>query len=292
MRVATLVASPGALTPALAERAARAVGSRNVYALADGTASDLVLPDGTETDAALRSALMHALDGAPVDVVVQGQDARRKRMLIADMDSTIIEQECIDELAAETGFGAEVAAITAAAMRGELDFAEALRARVALLKGLPTDTIARVLRERIRLRAGAKTLLRTMRAGGAWCALVSGGFTAFAGAIARDVGFDEHRANVLLEAGGRLTGAVREPILGATSKEEALREIAVGKGLRTDDVLAVGDGANDLPMLRLAGTGVALHAKPRVAEAARHRIDHGDLTALLFIQGYRARDFR
>lgn len=292
MQVATLVGAPGAgtLFPALADRAAAAARASAVYFLADGEACDLPLSDRMGGEEA-RVAIIDALDGAPLDVVVQEQDTRRHRLLLADMDSTVIEQECIDELAAEAGLGERVAAITARAMAGEVDFDGALRERVALLQGLPASVIDKVLRERIREASGARTLVATMRAHGARCALVSGGFTAFTQAVAARLGFHEHRANVLEIADGRLTGRVREPILGRDAKVAALREIAAAHGLTPADALAVGDGANDLGMIAAAGTGVALHAKPAVAAAAPHRIDHGDLSALLYLQGYRRSDF-
>jgi phosphoserine phosphatase len=216
---------------------------------------------------------------------------RRKKLLIADMDSTMIRQECIDELAAEIGAGEQVAAITARAMRGEIAFEPALRERVALLAGLPVATIGKVIAERIRLMPGARELVATMKAHGARTALVSGGFTAFTGPIAAMIGFDEHRANLLETAGDVLAGTVREPILGRQAKLEALLELRTRLALAPDDTLAVGDGANDLDMLGAAGLGVALHAKPKVAEAADVRIDHGDLTALLYLQGYAREEF-
>ena len=291
MQVATLIGRPGArtLVPALADRAAAAVRAPAVYFLADGTACDLPLPNGAAAQA--REAIVAALDGAPLDVVVQPLDQRRKRVLLADMDSTMIEQECVDELAAEAGVGDRVALITERAMRGEVDFAAALRERVALLRGLSTDVLALVLRERIHAAPGARALVATMRANGAHCALVSGGFTAFTASIAERLGFHEHRANELEIAGDRLTGRVREPILGRDAKVATLQEIVARRTLNAVDVIAVGDGANDLGMIAAAGAGVALHAKPVVAAAAPHRIDHGDLTALLFMQGYRASDF-
>lgn len=290
MQVATLIGRPGAgtLTPALADRAAAAARASAVYFLSDGTACDLPLPAGRDH---ARETILEAIDGAPLDVVVQPQDTRRKRVLLADMDSTVIDEECIDELADEAGFGDHVAAVTQRAMRGEVDFESALRERVALLDGLEWATIRDVLRTRIHEAAGAQALVATMRARGAWCALVSGGFTIFTEAVAERLGFHEHRANVLEWRGYRLSGRVREPILGHDAKVEALREIAAVQGLAAADVLAVGDGANDLGMIAAAGTGVAMHAKPVVAAAAPHRIDHGDLTALLYMQGYRESDF-
>jgi phosphoserine phosphatase len=216
---------------------------------------------------------------------------RKKRLLIADMDSTMIHQECIDELADEAGFGPRVAAITARAMNGELDFETALRERVALLRGLPEDVINHVIDTRITLMEGGPVLLATMRARGAYCALVSGGFTAFTAAIAAQLGFNENRANTLLVENGQLTGHVAMPILGREAKVQALTEISARLGITPDDAIAVGDGANDLGMLGLAGAGVALHAKPSVQAVCSLRINHGDLTALLYLQGIPAAEF-
>lgn len=224
-----------------------------------------------------------------IDLAVQLAEGRKKRLLIADMDSTMIQQECIDELADEAGVGAYVASITARAMNGELDFESALRERVGLLKGLDEAVIARVIRDRITLMPGGRALVATMRAHGAYAALVSGGFTAFTGAIAGVLGFDENRANTLLAEGGKLTGTVAEPILGRAAKVQALEEISARLGFTPREAIAVGDGANDLGMLGLAGTGVALHAKPSVQAECQVRVNHGDLTALLYLQGY-ARD--
>ncbi|NKC02600.1 phosphoserine phosphatase SerB [Ochrobactrum haematophilum] len=291
--IATLIANPAkaALVPSLGIKASAAVNATGLYWLADGIACDIPLPSGLsadEADAALRAA---ALDGAPVDVVVQEQDRRRKKILIADMDSTMIQQECIDELAEEAGLRDHVAAITARAMNGEIAFEPALRERVALLKGLPLQVIDKVIATRITLTPGGPELVRTMRKHGAYTALVSGGFTSFTHRIAEMIGFNEDRANLLLDDGARLTGVVAEPILGREAKVERLEEIADRLGLSPDDAIAVGDGANDLGMIQLAGTGVALHAKPAVAAQAKVRVDHGDLTALLYIQGYRKTDF-
>ena len=225
------------------------------------------------------------LDGGAFDVVVQPLAHREKRLLVADMDSTMIQCECIDELADYAGLKVEVAAVTEAAMRGELDFAAALDARVALLAGLDEEVIERCLRERVALMPGAVTLVRTMRARGARCVLVSGGFTRFAGPVAAEIGFDRAVANELLIADGRLTGAVAKPIVGADAKLATLREEAAALGIGPEQVLAVGDGANDLPMIQAAGLGVAYRAKPVVAAAAAARIERGDLTALLWAQG-------
>jgi len=224
-------------------------------------------------------------------LAVQEAEGRRKRLLIADMDSTMIRQECIDELADEAGVGARVADITARAMNGELDFEAALRERVGLLKGLPEGVIARVLRDRITLMPGGQVLLATMKANGAYAALVSGGFTAFTKAVADQLGFDENRANLLHLASGRLAGTVAEPILGKEAKLQALQEITARLGITPTQSLAVGDGANDLPMLLAAGTGVALHAKPTVQAQCEVRVNHGDLTALLYLQGYSRDEF-
>lgn len=226
------------------------------------------------------------LQRSGVDLIAQPTKNRRKNMLLADMDSTMIQQECIDELAAEAGVGPRVADITARAMNGELDFNEALTERVGLLRGLPESVIEKVLDERITLMPGGYELVSTMKANGGYAALVSGGFTAFTTRIAAILGFDEHRANTLLVADGKLTGAPGLPILGKAAKVTALEEITVRLGIGETDVLAVGDGANDLGMLMRAGTGVALHAKPSVQAECDVRVNHGDLTALLFIQGY------
>ncbi|OCP17669.1 MULTISPECIES: phosphoserine phosphatase SerB [unclassified Ensifer] len=290
--VATLIANPSnpVLTPALAEAAADAVKASGLYWLADGIACDLALTDGTDPFAA-EAALRGALSGLAVDVAVQDTDTRRKKLLIADMDSTMIGQECIDELAAEVGLKDKVAAITARAMNGEIAFEPALIERVALLKGLPSSVVGDVIARRITLTPGGPELIATMKAKGYYTALVSGGFTVFTGPVADMLGFQENRANTLIEKDGTLTGEVAEPILGKQAKVDALLDIAGRLGISTDEALAVGDGANDLGMLQLAGTGVALHAKPVVAEQAKVRIDHGDLTALLYLQGYRKTDF-
>ena len=226
-----------------------------------------------------------------VDLVVQPSINRRKKMLIADMDSTMIQQECIDELADVAGVGDHVKDITARAMNGELDFHSALRERVGLLKGLPETVIGEVIETRITLMSGGPALLATMKKSGAFAALVSGGFTAFTSHIAQTLGFDENRANTLLVEGGKLTGEVGDPILGQQAKVDALEHYTAQLGLSAADVIAVGDGANDLGMLHRAGTGVALHAKPSVAAQCEVRVNHGDLTALLYIQGYMISDF-
>jgi len=268
----------------------RAVGASGIDWLADGVAADLALGGSTDCDAT-DAAIRAALDGLPVDVVVQPAATRRKKLLIADMDSTMIDQECIDELADEVGLKDHVAAITARSMNGELAFEPALRQRVALLKGLDEAVIGRIIESRITLASGGRNLVATMNAAGAWTALVSGGFLSFTGPVAEKLGFRENRANTLLAEAGRLTGMVGEPILGRAAKAEALREMVARLGISVADAIAVGDGANDLDMLALAGSGVALHAKPAVAVQARIRVDHGDLTALLYMQGYRREEF-
>lgn len=231
------------------------------------------------------------LGGRPIDVAVLPVTNRRKKLLIADMDSTIIEQEVIDELAAVAGLGEAIRAITARAMSGEIEFEPALRQRVALLKGLPETAIEQVIRDRISFTPGGRTLVATMKAHGAFTAIVSGGFVPFTRHIAETLGFDSHQANELLIEAGRLTGRAREPVLGKNAKMEALKQLVATLGLSLDDAIAVGDGANDIPMLKLAGLGVALHAKPAVREAAPVTIDHGDLTALLYLQGYCKEEF-
>ena len=285
MFTATLIAAnglPAGEVSAAADRLAAAGCTPSPPRWIDaGAAVDL---DFTGDVVAARGALEGAFAG--VDLVVQPSDGRRKALLVADMDSTMITVECIDELADYAGIKADVAAVTERAMRGELDFEGALDARVALLAGLDEGAIDRCLAERVRDMPGARALVRTMRANGAAAVLVSGGFTRFAEPVAARIGFDRAIANRLLVADGRLTGKVAKPIVGAATKEETLRAAIADRGLTAAQTLAVGDGANDLPMIRAAGLGVAYHAKPIVAEAAAARIEHGDLTALLWAQGY------
>lgn len=229
-----------------------------------------------------------ALEGllAGTDVIVQVEAERRRKLLVADMDSTMITVECIDELADYAGLKAEVAEVTERAMRGELVFEEALRQRVALLKGLKAETIDRCRAERVRLTPGAQALVRTMRRDGALTVMVSGGFTRFADPVGEEIGFERVVANTLGVSGGCLTGEVAVPIVGAEAKRSALIEGRRARGLAPQETLAVGDGANDIPMIREAGLGVAYRAKPAAAAAAGARIEHGDLTALLYAQGY------
>jgi len=287
MFTTTLIAAPGALEPALVESLGRAWGGGAAVWLAPGEAAefDMDMRPGNGEE------VWQDLQAAGVDLVVQRSEGRRKSMLLADMDSTMIGQECIDELAEMAGVGAHVREITARAMNGELDFEGALLERVALLRDLPERVIAEVLAQRISYTPGGAALVATMRAHGAYTALVSGGFTAFTGPVAAHLGFDEHRANTLLATEGRLTGDVARPILGRAAKVAALEEITARRGIERDAVIAVGDGANDLGMLERAGAGVALHAKPSVAAQCDIRINHGDLSALLYIQGYRRAEF-
>jgi phosphoserine phosphatase len=287
--VATLVANPQqfAFSDALIARAAQALpGFAATRWLDPEVAADLFF---TGEDSALGLARAHldaALAGELIDAIVQPAAGRRKKLLLADMDSTLIGQECIDELAARVGIGARVAAITERAMRGEIAFEPALRERVALLAGLPETVIAEVLHNAIALTPGARTLVQTMRSEGAYTAIVSGGFTQFTQAIAGRLGIHEHRANELIVENGLLVGRVGEPILGRDAKLATLRELRARYGLGVHETLAVGDGANDLAMLGEAGLGVAYRAKPAVAAAAHARIDHADLTALLYAQGF------
>ncbi|QFU16023.1 phosphoserine phosphatase SerB [Microvirga thermotolerans] len=287
--VATLVADPNrpVLTEALVRTAAKALGQETEPAiLASGIAADLVVPAG-RPPGDIAEILRGVLGGEPVDVIVQPLAGRRKRLFLADMDSTMIGQECIDELADYVGLKAEVSEITERAMRGEIAFEPALRERVALLRNLPVKVVDEIISSRLSLTPGGSALVGTMRANGAYTCLVSGGFTLFTGPVAAMIGFDEHRSNRLIVEGEMLAGEVEEPILGREAKLATLIELRERLGLSREDTMAVGDGANDLAMLGEAGLGVAFHAKPAVAAAAHARIDHADLTALLYAQGYR-----
>jgi phosphoserine phosphatase len=294
--IATLIAKPASnaldadfvsdVSTAILNLETRWLGENEaVDFMLDGDAHDLDLVDYTE--AMLRSVI----GSRPIDVAIQNLENRRKKLLIADMDSTMIEQECIDELADIAGVKDHVSAITRRAMNGEIAFEPALRERVALLKGLPSSIVEKVISTRITLMPGGKTLIATMQRHSAFCALVSGGFTSFTGPIAAMLGFNANRANVLIEEQGRLTGTVAEPILGMQAKVEALEFYCSQLGISPAEAIAVGDGANDLGMIKRAGTGVALHAKPAVAADAKIRIDHAELTALLYIQGYSKSEF-
>ncbi|GAK44836.1 phosphoserine phosphatase SerB [Tepidicaulis marinus] len=284
--VLTLIGSPRqALTQdhSKAVAAALNLGAEPAW-LKEGHACDFML-ESREAESSEEKA-RQALAGEAIDIVAQPLAHRRKKLLVADMDSTIIEQECIDELADALGIKAQIAEITERAMRGELEFEPALRERVGLLKGLGIGELERVLETQITEMPGGRALCATMRAHGATCALVSGGFTFFTARIAEKVGFQHNQANVLLMEDGKLTGKVQEPILGRQAKLDALLYFSAELGLKPEETLAVGDGANDLAMIEKAGIGVAYHAKPVVAAAAPARIDHGDLTSLLYLQGY------
>ncbi len=280
--VLTLIADRTAttLSPAVIARVRDAVGGGPVHVLAPGEAADIPCAAPPEP-----ATIAGALEGATIDAIATRARGRRKGLLVADMDSTIVISETLDELAGFAGLKEKIAAITRRSMNGELDFAEALRLRVGMLRGLALEALEKTW-ARTRLTPGARELVATMRANNATTALVSGGFTFFTGRVAALLGFDHHRANVLLDDGARLTGAVAEPILDRDAKLATLRELAAARGLRMAATLAVGDGANDLAMLQEAGLGVAFHAKPIVANAARARIDHAGLRALLFAQGY------
>ncbi len=275
----------GAVTAALQARVAAAAGAGPVRTLAPGDAVEMPCPAAPDP-----AALAAALGDAPVDAAVTGTERRRKRLLIADMDSTIVTGETLDELAAFAGVGDRVAAITRRSMNGELDFAAALRERVALLEGLQLDALERTWAG-VRLTPGARTLVQTMRAHGAATALVSGGFTWFTARVAALCGFDVHRANTLLDDGRVLLGRVGEPVLGREAKLATMLELAAAAALSPADCLAVGDGANDAAMITAAGLGVAFHAKPVVAAVAPVRVRFSDLRALLYVQGYAADEF-
>ncbi len=299
--VATLISAPNcpAVTEALAAQVAAALPQARPGAwLAPGIAVDILFDIASEpgVTAGVLKKLAEKLHGvigaAPVDIVVQPEQDRRKQLLVADMDSTMIGQECIDELADYAGFKDRVAAITDRAMRGEIAFGPALRERVALLKGLPAAIVDRVIAERVRPNPGGVTLVQTMRVHGAYTCVVTGGFTAFMRPLAKTIGFDEYRANTLLtDSAGRLTGEVAEPVLGRDAKRDTLLALRERLGLRREQTLAAGDGANDVPMIEAAGLGIAFHGKPALRQVADACIDHGDLTALLYAQGYRREDF-
>lgn len=287
--VATLVANPSqpVLTDEIVGLAAASLGHETERSvLARGIAADLAVPAPAEAKA-VEATLRQALAGQPIDIVVQPLETRRKRLFLADMDSTMIGQECIDELADYVGLKKEVSEITERAMRGEIAFEPALRERVALLKNLPINVVDEIIEKRITLTPGGRALVQTMRANGAYTCLVSGGFTLFTGPIGAKIGFHEHRSNRLIVEGETLAGTVEEPILGREAKLATLIELRTRFGLEHHETMAVGDGANDLAMLGEAGLGVAFHAKPAVAAVAHARIDHADLSALLYVQGYR-----
>ncbi|UZD90890.1 phosphoserine phosphatase SerB [Cognatishimia activa] len=289
MYIATLLTNPAAptLDAATVENLRNAWGGGEAQWLATGEAAEFSIAQvpGNAED------VWTALQAEQIDLIIQPAEGRRKKMLLADMDSTMIQQECIDELAAEAGVGERVAEITAKAMNGELDFEGAIDERVGLLKDLPESIIDHVLQTRIDLMPGGKALVQTMKSNGGYAALVSGGFTAFTAKVAAELGFDENRANTLEVESGALTGRVVRPILGREAKLEALNEITSSLEISPEDVMAVGDGMNDLLMLQNAGTGVALHGKPALQAECKVKINHGDLTALLYIQGYAKSEF-
>ena len=290
--VATLVSSPAdpQVTDGLIASVSRRLGGDAHKVLDDGIAADIAVGDYLSHNEAIHR-IAEVVGEAAVDFAVLPLEGRRKKLLVADMDSTMIGQECIDELAAFVGLKEHVAAITERAMRGEIAFEPALRERVALLKGLDIAVVDEVLRERITLTPGGRELIGTMRAHGAYTALVSGGFTLFTDRIRDMIGFDEDRSNRLITDGHRLAGLVAEPILGKQAKLATLIELREARGLAHHETVAIGDGANDLDMINESGLGVAFHAKPKVAEAAEVSIRHGDLTAVLYLQGFAREDF-
>jgi phosphoserine phosphatase len=291
--VATLICNPAnpALDSTIVDGALAVLPSPGTAQwLFDEVAVDIPFESSDDVKA-IETRLRQARGDLPIDIVVQPAALRRKKLFLADMDSTMIGQECIDELADFAGLKAHVAAITERAMRGEIEFEPALRERVALLRDMPVSVVDEVLKQRIRPTPGGRALVMTMRAHGAWTCLISGGFTLFTAAVAAQIGFQENRANELKVSQGKLTGEVVEPILGRATKLATLIELTESFDLDDIDTLVTGDGANDLGMIEAAGLGVAYHAKPAVAAAAAARIDHGDLTALLYAQGYRRDEF-
>ncbi len=258
--------------------------------LAEGEACDLFI-DSRHSAVEVAEQAREALSGTAIDTVCTSIEGRRRKLLISDMDSTVIDQECIDELGDALGVGPQIREITAAVVNGRISFSDALRKRLALMKGMDRRFLKSVYEERMSLKAGARTLVQTMRRHGAFCILVSGGFTYFTRRIAERIGFHDHRGNELVFEDGKLTGAVLEPILGRSAKLDTLRSLCDERGLGLSEVLALGDGANDIEMIEAAGLGVAFHGSDSLKEHANARIDHGDLTALLYIQGFRKSEF-
>jgi phosphoserine phosphatase len=291
--VLTLIAAPGSddlLARAVEEVRGSLGADQPLFWLSPGEACDITFrPAGEAALTDIRQMVARVAASLPIDAAIQPVEGRRKRLLVADMDSTIIQQECLDEIAAFAGIGPKIAAITERAMRGELDFETALRERVGLLKGFPLDKLHQVLEESITLTPGAQALTGTMKANGGRCVLVSGGFTFFTGAVALMAGFDAHFGNSFLVEDDAVVG-VADPILGKDAKLATLQAEAAAMGIGESEAMAVGDGANDLEMLKAAGLGVAFHAKPIVAQAAAACVNHGDLRSLLFLQGYRQTD--
>jgi phosphoserine phosphatase len=287
--VATLICNPalGAVdAAAIAQARALLPNAISETVLRPGIAADIFFaPAPGVEERKLADQVRAALNPAPIDVVIQPAAHRRKKLFVADMDSTMIDQECIDELADYAGLKAHVAAITERAMRGELPFEPALRERVALLKDLPLSVVGETIEKKITLAAGGKALIEALRKSGCYTCLVSGGFTLFTNVIAEKLGFHENRANELIVENGKLAGQVKEPILGRAAKLATLQELTRKLGIRPEETIAIGDGANDLDMITAAGLGVAIHAKPAVAAAAQARIDHGDLSALIYCMG-------
>lgn len=292
--VATLVSSPreNAIDNFALGKAATALDTATTcQTLADRIAIDLFFEGCDQNIQSYDTQLRIQLRNIPLDIIVQPAENRKKKLFLADMDSTMIQQECIDELADFAGFKEQVASITEQAMRGEIDFEPALRKRVSLLRNLRLTAIQEVIKHRLTLTPGGQELLSTLRKNGTYTCLVSGGFTVFTEAIAQRLNFHEHRSNTLGIKGDCLDGTVCGEILGRTAKLESLLELRKRLNLAKTDTLAVGDGANDLDMIREAGLGVAFHAKPLVAQAAQTQINHGDLTALLYMQGYKMSEF-
>jgi phosphoserine phosphatase len=288
--VLTASAARPVLSAELAEAVRAAAGGKTPHWLGEGVACEIALPAGNDFDQRLQRART-VIGNVEVDCNAISTIGRRKRLLVADMDSTMIQQECIDEIGDLLGIKEKISRITEFAMRGEWSFEVALRKRVGLLKGVSQSDLIDLAENRITLMPGARTLIATMRAAGAYTSLVSGGFTLFTSRIASKVGFDEFHANTLLFNNDHLSGEVAEPIVGPAAKRSTLIRLREERGLWTEETLAVGDGANDIMMLKAAGLGVAYHAKPKVAAIARAQINHGDLTALLYIQGYAREDF-